>query len=217
MYVVSTKQRNTMARRAQKDAEKTRTRILASALSLFAVKGYDHTTFNDIAARLKMTKGAVYWHFESKEVLLVALVDEMLAKFQRQISELLPKDELSFPAIADMMVRNAELIVEDPKGSAFFMLMKTQVKWREASMARVREELFTNKRFGPFQAFMDAVRNDKRAGLVRESVAPEQVASMCIAVWDGLVQSRIDHFLTCDLGATLRNAYEAVWESIKKK
>jgi len=206
-----------LARRAQKDAEKTRARILASALSLFAGKGYDHTTFNDIAARLKMTKGAVYWHFESKEVLLVALVDEMLAKFQRQISELMPKDELSFPAIANMMVKNAELIVEDPKGSAFFMFMKTQVKWREASMAHVREELLTNRRFGPFQAFMDAVRNDIRAGRVKESVAPEQVAAMCIAVWDGLVQSRIDHFLPCDLGETLRNAYWAVWESIRNK
>ena len=65
-----------MARRRKEDAEKTRRRILASALSLFVKKGYEKTTFNDIAARLKMTKGAVYWHFESKERLLVELVEE---------------------------------------------------------------------------------------------------------------------------------------------
>ena len=53
-----------MARRTKEEAERTRTRILASALSLFAKKGYEHTTFTDIAARLKMTKGAVYWHFD---------------------------------------------------------------------------------------------------------------------------------------------------------
>ena len=164
-----------------------------------------------------MTKGAVYWHFKSKEALLVALVDEMLEKFQRQISELMPKEELSFPAIANMMVKNAEMSVEDPKGSAFFMLMKTQVKWREASMAHVREELLTNQRFGPVQAFMDAIRNDIRAGRVKDTVAPEQVAARCIAVWDGLVQSRIDNFLPCDLGETLRNAYWAVWEGIRRK
>ena len=52
-----------MARRRKEDAEKTRRKILASALSLFVKKGYERTTFNDIAARLKMTKGAVYWHF----------------------------------------------------------------------------------------------------------------------------------------------------------
>ena len=117
-----------MARRRKEDAQKTRRRILASALSLFAKKGYEHTTFTDIAARLKMTKGAVYWHFETKQALLLALVDEMLAKFHRQISELLPPGEtsfegLSFPVVADMMVRNALRILEDPKGTAFFLLI----------------------------------------------------------------------------------------------
>ena len=48
-----------MARRSKEDAEKTRERILSSALQLFAKKGYEHTTFTDIAARMKMTKGAV--------------------------------------------------------------------------------------------------------------------------------------------------------------
>ena len=47
-----------MARRTKEEAEKTRKRIMASALSLFAKRGYDRTTFNDIAARLGLTKGA---------------------------------------------------------------------------------------------------------------------------------------------------------------
>ena len=83
-----------MARRRKEDAQKTRTRILASALSLFSKKGYEHTTFTDIAARLKMTKGAVYWHFASKEALLEELVRLALKKFRRQIDELMPHGEL---------------------------------------------------------------------------------------------------------------------------
>ena len=72
-----------MARKTKEDALKTRRRILASALSLFVKKGYERTTFTDIASRLGMTKGAVYWHFDSKEKLLVTLLDEMLKKFKR--------------------------------------------------------------------------------------------------------------------------------------
>ena len=122
-----------MARRRKEDAEKTRRRILASALSLFVKKGYEKTTFNDIAARLKMTKGAVYWHFESKERLLVELVEEALVKFRRQLEELMPHGELTFPKVADMMVRNAVQMSEDPKGAAFFRLMKCQIKWSDDS------------------------------------------------------------------------------------
>ena len=208
-----------MARKTKEEAARTRVRILASALSLFAKKGYDRTTFNDIAARLKLTKGAVYWHFESKQALLVALLDEMLAKFRRQIIALLPNgesfDELSFPVVADMMVRNAVQIIGDAKGTAFFLLVHEQVKWADASMAQVREDLIKNERFGPWAAFRTAVRNDVRNGRVRADVDPVQVASVCMAIWEGLVHTRIAHFLQCDLEDTLSKSYEAVWAAIR--
>ena len=208
-----------MARRAKQDAEKTRTRILASALALFAKKGYEHTTFTDIAARLKMTKGAVYWHFESKQALLLALLDEMLAKFRRQTERLLPPGEtsfegLAFPVVADMMVRNAVQIVSDAKGTAFFLLVHEQVQWADVSMADVRSELMRNKRFGPWAAFKTAVENEMRAGRVREDVDPVQVASVCVAIFDGIVHARIARLLQCDMEDTLRKSYAAVWRSM---
>ena len=204
-----------MARRTKEEAEKTRRRILASALTLFVKKGYEKTTFTDIAARLKMTKGAVYWHFESKESLLVALVEEMLEKFQRQLDELMPKDELTFMAVADTMVANAERIVEDAKGTAFFMLMKTQIRWGNDSMAQTREALLSTNVRGPYHAFIEAVENDIAAKRVRADVNPVAVATVAVSVWDGLVQSKIERFLQCDLEGTLRHTYDAMWLSIK--
>ena len=209
-----------MARRTKEEAEKTRKRILASALALFAKKGYDRTTFNDIAARLGLTKGAVYWHFESKQALLLALLDEMLAKFRRQITALLPPGEtsfegLSYPVVADMMVRTAVQIVKDPKGTAFFLLVHEQMKWADASMAKVREDLLRNQRFGPWAAVRTAVENEVKAGRVRRDIDPVQVASACTAMWDGLVHMRIARVLRCDLEETLRKSYAAVWEAMK--
>ena len=209
-----------MARRTKEEAEKTRKRIMASALSLFAKRGYDRTTFNDIAARLGLTKGAVYWHFESKQTLLLALLDEMLEKFRRQITALLPPGEtsfegLSFPVVADMLVRSAAQLVKDPQGPALFLVVQARVKWADASMAKVREDLFRNQRFGPWAAVRTAVENDVKAGRVRRDIDPVQVASVCTAMWDGLVHMRIVHMLRCDLEATLRKSYAAVWEAMK--
>lgn len=82
-----------MARRAKEEAERTRTRILASERALFAKKGYAQTTFTDIAARLKLTKGAAYWHFASKEALLLALIDDMVARFGRLFAAAMPPGE----------------------------------------------------------------------------------------------------------------------------
>ena len=206
-----------MPRRVKEEAEKTRTRILASALALFVKKGYAHTTFTDIAARLKMTKGAVYWHFESKEALLVALVDEMLMKFGRQIAEVMPKDELTFPAVAEMMVKNAAQMTGDAKGMAFFLLMHEQIQWSSASMGAVRQELLKDKRFGPWRAFRTAVLNDAKAGRIREQVNADHVAHACVALWDGLVYARIAKFIESDndMCETLKRSYEGVWASIR--
>ena len=208
-----------MARRTKEDALKTRRRILASALSLFVKKGYDRTTFTDIAARLGMTKGAVYWHFDSKEKLLVTLLDDMLKKFRRQITALLPSggdfESLTFQTVADMMVRNAAQVVGDANGTAFFLLVHEQIKWSDASMSSVREDLVRNPRFGPWAAFRKAVENDIRARRARKDADPVQVATVCMSIWDGLVHARIAKVLLCDMEDTLRKSYAAVWRSIE--
>ncbi len=206
-----------MPRKAKEEAEKTRARILASALSLFAKKGYTHTTFTDIAQRLKLTKGAVYWHFESKEALLMALVDEMFARFGRQVEALMPKEELTFPAVAQMMVKDAGQIVQDPKGTAFFLLMHEQIQWSSDSMDQVRQELLKDKRFGLWRAVQTAVANDKAAGRVRAEVVPDRVAHACVALWSGLVHARIAKFVEtdADMLATLENSLTGVWDSIR--
>jgi TetR/AcrR family acrAB operon transcriptional repressor len=208
-----------MARRSKEDAERTRSRILASALDLFAKKGYEHTTFTDIAQRLNLTKGAVYWHFDSKQTLLMALIDEMLENFKRRVLQLLPAGEssfekLSFPDVVEMMVRLAEQTLADAKQRAFFILIHEQLKWSSTSMGEVRENLLKNKRFGPWEAFHSSVLSDVRAGRARAEVDAVQIASCCIALWNGLVHSSIAHFLACDLTQTLTNAYRAIWRDI---
>lgn len=206
-----------MPRRTKEDAQRTRERILASALALFSKKGYEHTTFTDIAARLKFTKGAVYWHFDSKEKLLIELVRLALEKFRRQIEALTPAGELTFPAVAEMMVQNAEQVVADPKGAAFFRLMKCQIRWGDDSMAAVRQNLLTNAQFGPKEAFMRAIANDVAAGRIRPTANAEEIATVSLAIWDGLVQAHLDRFLACDMATTLRHAYGAVWEGLRRK
>ena len=204
-----------MPRRTKEDAERTRARILASALRLFAKKGYERTTFTDIASRLKLTKGAVYWHFESKEKLLVALVAEMQLKFQRKISELIPKRDLTFTSVAERLIAGAEKLVQDPKGAEFFLLLQTQVRWGADSMAKVREEFLSSNMDGPYHAFIKALKSDIAHGRVKGDVDPVALASVCMAIWSGLVRSKIEKFLQCDLATTLRGAYGAIWGNIR--
>ena len=51
----------------------TRERILDVALDLFTDQGFDGTSMREIAERLRITKPSIYYHFSSKEEILLAL------------------------------------------------------------------------------------------------------------------------------------------------
>ena len=51
----------------------TRERILNVALDLFIEKGFDKTSLRELAEQLGVTKAALYYHFASKEDILMAL------------------------------------------------------------------------------------------------------------------------------------------------
>src|SRR5713101_5035960 len=56
---------------------KTREQCLQVAIRLFAERGYQRTTMDDVAEAAGVTKGAVYWHFPSKDDLLLALLKQL--------------------------------------------------------------------------------------------------------------------------------------------
>ena len=63
-----------MVRQAR--SETTRRKIITSAVELFNEIGYPAAGLGDIIERAAMTKGALYYHFDSKEALATAIIDE---------------------------------------------------------------------------------------------------------------------------------------------
>jgi AcrR family transcriptional regulator len=63
-----------MARQARSEA--TRRKILDAAVELFSEAGFAATGLGDIIERANLTKGALYYHFESKESLGSAIIGE---------------------------------------------------------------------------------------------------------------------------------------------
>jgi AcrR family transcriptional regulator len=79
----------------------TRRRIQEVALRLFAEQGYEKTSLREIAERLDVTKAALYYHFRTKEDILVSVsedltapVDELIAWAQGQPRTLATRQEM---------------------------------------------------------------------------------------------------------------------------
>ncbi len=54
--------------------------ILATALAVFAEKGFAKASMNDIVRASGLSKGGVYWHFKSKDDLITAIFDQFFVE-----------------------------------------------------------------------------------------------------------------------------------------
>jgi AcrR family transcriptional regulator len=67
----------TMDGTKQRRRGNTRQRIQDVALELFAEQGYEKTSLREIAERLEVTKAALYYHFKTKEEIIVSLFEDL--------------------------------------------------------------------------------------------------------------------------------------------
>jgi AcrR family transcriptional regulator len=86
--------REAATERRQEIRPEPRQEILRAAARLFQQQGYDATSMNDVAAALKLSKGGLYHHFQSKDEILfhimshaMEITEERVVKVARRIED----------------------------------------------------------------------------------------------------------------------------------
>lgn len=87
-----------MARQAR--GEVTRQKIMDAAVDLFSEVGYASTGLGEIIERAEITKGALYYHFDSREALAAAIIEEAT---NRVIGAFRDIAQSSSPALENMI------------------------------------------------------------------------------------------------------------------
>ena len=98
-------------------AKDTKERILEAALEMFSQKGYAGTNIRELSASLGLVKSGVYKHFESKEAIWNALLDQMIAYYGEHFgsAENLPPVPNSLEDLIQMTMRMVNFTVRDER------------------------------------------------------------------------------------------------------
>jgi len=67
-----------------KSSAAVRARILETALQVISQYGYNGTTMAKVASNAALPIGSVYWHFENKDLLLAAMIDEGFSRWRNE-------------------------------------------------------------------------------------------------------------------------------------
>ncbi len=123
-----------------------RQRILDESTRLFVRRGYDGVSIRDIAEACRMTKAALYYHFQDKEDLLVAVLSSGLETLGRLVEDVL-SEEPDTRARLHRLVRDlfARLPAEQRAliRLAIQEVGKIRPERREAILRRYRERFLT--------------------------------------------------------------------------
>lgn len=156
--------------------------LLGAALHLFVSRGYRSTNLERIAGAAKLSKGAVYFYFGSKEAVLLELLKRVQAIV---VDEALAAAQRAGPGAADRIVaflhHQAQLGVTHRDEVLLLILMSLEFGGRRGKVRALTEGIYRK-----LYAFVEKlVREGVAAGELRGDLSPRELASIIMANHDG--------------------------------
>ena len=168
-------------KRRLRDPQRTRERLLQAGFREVYRSGLQSAGIDTILAATSVTKGALYYHFESKEALGYAIVEEIIAGLTRdKWLRPLRRDRGPIDTLVGI-VRGTSVRPQDVRGGCPLNNLAQE-------MSPV-DEHFRKRLARVFLAWQEGIatglRRGQSEGTVRRDLDPDETASFLIAMYEG--------------------------------
>jgi AcrR family transcriptional regulator len=163
-----------------------RERLLDAAAEVFAERGYRASSVEDIAAAAGLTKGAVYWNFDSKEDVFFALIEERVDRRARElmgVTEHAPRETATAPLVS----RGVSGFADEQQA----LVLLLQEYWSLAVRDPALRDAYVKRQRALRERLAEALEARHRTTGVPLTVPAEALATGIIALATGLAQERI--------------------------
>ena len=186
-----------MPRKTKEDSIKTRGLLLEAALDVFSEKSFSEVTLSEIAERVGMTKGALYWHFKNKSDLLSKLIGEICLDSEIEFAEKIGEPE----TLADLRDYYKKKLMPPDRNDRFMKIhaiMLRRFEWPED----VRSNVFTllkNQIAKEKKMINDILLRAMKEGILRQDIEVEKASSAITSVFYGLFILVLNEIVTDDI------------------
>lgn len=165
-------------------ASTTRYTILEKAFEIIYTKGYQTTSIDEIIATTKVTKGAFYYHFKTKDEMGLAIINEIV-KPTMQNAFIKPLQDAKNP-IKEIYDMTKALLLDNPflkleYGCPAGNLTQEMTPWN-VEFGKALSELILEWQ----QTIENCIKSAKENGTVRKNVNPQQVAYFIMSSYWGI-------------------------------
>jgi AcrR family transcriptional regulator len=166
----------------QQRREQTRALILDAAYRVFARRGYEDATVEEITEECGIAKGALYYHFQSKEKLFQAVLEDHVRRRTKEVASRLEPGLPLRESILRIIKTSWSDCMADPYWSPLFTefwAIAGRNEWGREAIASLFEHCSTA--LGRF------LSDAQDRGLVRRDVDVLRAARLMLALNDGLI------------------------------
>jgi AcrR family transcriptional regulator len=157
-------------------------RIMNCALDLFVTNGYRATTVETIGARAKLTKGAIYFYFKSKEAILLRLLEDAETIVVNPVVAL--TEDTSSPALDKLVAflhQQSNVALSHPQHLLLLILMSVEFYGTnteiEVRVRRIYLRLYT---------YIDGfIHQGQAEGSIRSDIRSHELTAVVMAGHDG--------------------------------
>ena len=184
-------------KRRARDPERTRERLLQAAFREIHRSGFQSASIDAILAAANVTKGALYYHFDSKETLGYAVIEEKIAKLTHDRWLVPMRNEGEPIDILIGVVRRIPARTQDVRAGCPLLLLAQEMSPLDEQFRKRLERIFLDWQEG----VATLLRKGQSQGTVRRDLKPDEAASFLVAMVEGY-------------GTLAKNAQDAkVWEA----
>ncbi|GGM44055.1 TetR family transcriptional regulator [Microbacterium saperdae] len=155
--------------------------MLTVAVTVFNEQGYDATSIADLAAKLGLTKSALYHHFESKSAILALALDDALDALEAVVDEAEAAHTEASERLRSI-VRGAVRVLT-AKLPSVTLLLRVRGNSEVELAALARRRVFD-------QRVTAIVREAQREGLIRDDIS----ASVATRLLFGMINSVVEWY-----------------------
>jgi AcrR family transcriptional regulator len=175
------------SRTARAERSDAREDLLRAAAEVFSERGFKDASVDEIATRAGYSKGALYWHFESKDELFFALMDATVDAPAHEMIELFQ----SAPPERDMAPEGSRRFVELVRERRDLLLLEHEY-WSQAVRDPELRAHYTKHRRRLRSALGQALQvRFEHLGTPDLPIDPEEIAAVVTGLFAGLAQQRL--------------------------
>jgi len=175
------------SRTARAEGKDAREHLLRAAAEVFSERGFKDASVDEIATRAGYSKGALYWHFESKDELFFALMDASGDAPAHEMIELFQ----SAPPEQDMAPEGSRRFVELVREQRELLLLEHEY-WSQAVRDPELCARYADHRRKLRSALGQALKvRFEHLGTPDLPIDPEEIAAVVMGLFAGLAQQRL--------------------------